>query len=125
MSDSIINQLRYLEKASFKEYQGTEKRGTYRRGFYRGAVDAIGNRLREEIQEAKKLNIKVDALVRTNDVALQEKVDSTFGKGNLCTSKRTSTSSLSGKMAGYSAGSKMGLNKGIGGNNAKGQRLIG
>lgn len=111
MASSLRETIKNGFSARWKSYTGTEKRGTYKRGYLGGAVIGINIKLTEQRAELAKELIGVTALVRTNEIALADKISEKFP--NLRKGRATRSSSMDGRSQGVNDGKNMNVNKAI------------
>ena len=111
----ICSHLRELIKKSLSErwkaYEGPEKKGTFKRGYLTGAVIGINSKLAEQHARMQKEVEGVTTLVRTNEVALSNKVGEWFpilGKA-----RQKSLKSSAGMTQGIADGKNMNISKAI------------
>ena len=113
MCQQLIPRIRNIEKKSWNEYQGWDKRGKYRRGFLIGCVHGIGQQLYAQMNTMKKEHKNLHALIVVNDKAVDAFVANKWPK--LGNSRGGSTSSHDGYSQGKAAGKSMSIHKGVGG----------
>ncbi len=143
-TEQLCNRIRPIAREEFRKYRGREKRNTYFRGFYVGAVNGIKDRLSMDAQretykakEAEEVKMEGKPIneEQTNALAIismtverhrdiERYIQSNMNVGT--SHKRgPSYSGVSGKVAGYQTGNKMGINAGMGSGTRPGQKRIG
>jgi hypothetical protein len=118
--NQLISKLRNLARVSFSKYEGPDKRNTYIRSFLRGAVDGIGQRLKEDREKAMANTPQVMGLVKNNSAAIIRFMEENYRPGSLGKTRTTQTSSSVGYGNGVQAGRGVSINKGVSGNKGYG-----
>ena len=108
----LVHTIKSLCSQRWKDYDGPEKRNTFKRGYYIGAVNGLYEKLEQQQQELNREMVGVTALIKTNEVAIQEKVSQMFNNLKKGKSKRLSGSD--GATLGKIDGKNLQINKGIG-----------
>lgn len=122
----LVSKLRELARRSFKEYEGPDKRNTYIRSFLRGAVHGIGQRLKEQREEAIRNQPQVNALVINKSAGMIAWMQEAYPPGTLGSRKARSAASADGFASGVIAGRGVSINKGVSGNRGMGgTKLLG
>lgn len=111
MCSQLVHSIKSLCSQRWKDYDGPEKKNTFKRAYYIGAVNGIHDKLEQQQKELEREMVGVTALVKTNEVAISEKVNEMFSK--LKTGKARRLSGQDGAFLGYQDGKNMQLNKGI------------
>lgn len=133
MFEYVLNNLKILFQNHWKNYvkntpaEYREGSGVHKRSYYQGALAAIRSRLEKQreaaIVESEKesgkydANNPVNALIKVNKDAVDKRVKELF-QNRLKSSPNRIYSSSDGRSAGYEAGSKLNLSKGLDNNNA-------
>jgi len=112
MVHQLVPRLRILARDSFKSYDGGDKRNTYIRSWLRGAAEGIGKKLREEQQNERHTNIKVDAIVLDKGGKLSKWMSENYP--NAGHAKQKTPYSQAGYKSGVEAGRNMNVAKGVG-----------
>jgi hypothetical protein len=113
--DQVSEKIRDMCSIAWKQYFGAEKRNTFRRGFFRGAVDGIKSQLITEEQMLPPSS-SMGLMVINNRKEIELYIQQRY-KLKFVSSKPLS--GRSGYQQGLDAGSKMSMNKGIGGTGQK------
>ena len=111
VSSQLENTIKSLCSQRWKEYGGLEKKNTFKRAYYIGAVNGIYSKLKEQQVELQNEMIGVTALVKTNEIAIAEKVNTMFNNIRIGTSRRLS--GQDGAFLGYKDGKNMQIHKGL------------
>lgn len=119
--DAIINEIRNVEPHYWVLYNGFDKRNAFRRAFFLGCVRGINAKLQEEQNAFLRNEVKITALVRTNEVELANQLKIFFPKAQTILRQRKATAT-DGLRAGYAYGRNMDIKKGI---NTSNQKRIG
>lgn len=112
IAGQLVNRLKELQRERFKQYKGTEKKGTFKRSYFIGAVNGIWDKLEENKKAQEVENVNVTALVRTNELELQSKVEEVFAD-SLKTGKARKSKGQDGSFYGYQDGKRMNVNPGL------------
>ena len=112
ISSQLVHVIKSLCSQRWKEYNGFEKKNTFKRGYYSGAVVGLYSKLREQQEELNREVVGVTALIKTNEVAIQEKVSQMFN--NIKQGKSKKLSGNDGQTMGRIDGRNLQINKGIG-----------
>lgn len=108
----FIVKIRRLESISWsKQINPSSKRGTYRRGFLIGAVRGLSEKLKEQHDFNLQHIEKFDALVRTENQLIDQKMAELFN--NLRGSKKSRLRGVDGYSEGKKAGKGLDLNQGL------------
>lgn len=114
LANFIIATGKHLHKERWKAYRtsgGREKKNAFKRGYFTGLVYGIQVKLEEQQEQDEAKWEGVTALVRTNELALTEKVEETLGETSKQHHKKLT--SESGLIMGTRDGQEMQINKGI------------
>jgi hypothetical protein len=115
ISSQMVNRLKILQRQRFKEYSesgGPEKKGTFKRAYFIGAINAIWDKLEQQKVQMERENSNVTTLVRTNELAIADKVEELFGD-RVKSGKARKVKGQDGAGYGYQDGKNMEINKGL------------
>ena len=111
ITSNLQEAIKRLCSERWSTYNGIEKKNTFKRGYYIGAVKGIAQKLHQQSQEMSKEMIGMTSLVKTNKLALRDKVQARFN--NVKSSGPKRLSSNDGLLMGMADGRRMQVNKGI------------
>lgn len=115
ISSQLVNRLKILQRQRFKEYSeagGPEKKGTFKRAYFIGAINAIWDKLEEQKISMERENSNITTLVKTNEIAIADKVEELFGD-RVKSGKARKVKGQDGAGFGYQDGKDMEINKGL------------
>lgn len=115
ISSQLVNRLKILQRQRFKEYSeagGPEKKGTFKRAYFIGAINAIWDKLEEQKISMERENSNITTLVKTNEIAIADKVEELFGD-RVKSGKARKVKGQDGAGFGYQDGKNMEINKGL------------
>lgn len=111
MIEYLIPTIKRVEKKTWSEYTGIQKRGAYRRDFLMACGLRVTQRLKENMIKAEQENNKVTALIRVHDAAVGDYMGDKYP--NLISSKPTKLKLRDGHHAGSLAGNSINLSSQI------------
>lgn len=112
ISSQLVHVIKSLCSQRWKEYNGFEKKNTFKRGYYIGAVNGLYEKLEQQQQELNREMVGITALIKTNEIAIQEKVSQMFN--NLKKGKSRRLSGSDGATLGKIDGKNMQIHKSLG-----------
>lgn len=122
LHSQLVTKIKRLSTESWKTYTGPEKRNTYLRGYKVGVVQGIGAKLREQMEAQMAKYENMPGLVKVNDQAITDKIQSSLGRVRKSSGSRLS--GQDGNSRGFMDGKGMNLNKGISGTPKAGGKYL-
>lgn len=121
MVDQLAAKISNALHISWHHYTGPEKKGAYSRAFLVGCVDAISSKMYETEREIKKANTEMGLMLVSKMASATRFMEDKFPSLRKVAAKGITSSGQDGYARGHAAGSKMDVNKGVGGTGGRKQ----